>query len=229
MGAKGWPLVKIAKAFRPHISTSEPDIDIFSSRIGIFYSPFLHRNLVHLWRNTHKCRILQDIYFLYLIRRFVSGLIEYTCINTRKLKGFERNYIIAKEQKSDEHGASFQSSPKINRMHDHHETYFHLIKIFRFFDHWSIHLFKSNQLFQAIDSWTDPFRKSSTSFALIFPKLSSQNLLGALNMSSVTSRFLSPVSTVSVRNARDHDPFWRARTKEKRKKKKTLAFLESHV
>ena len=116
-------------------STSEPDIDIFSSRIGIFYSPFLHRNLVHLWRNTHKCRILQDIYFLYLIRRFVSGLIEYTCINTRKLKGFERNYIIAKEQKSDEHGASFQSSPKINRMHDHHETYFHLIKIFRFFDH----------------------------------------------------------------------------------------------
>ena len=219
MGAKGWPLVKIARAFRPHISTSEPDIDIFSSRIGIFYSPFLHRNLVHLWRNTHKCRILQDIYFLYLIRRFVSGLIEYTCINTRKLKGFERNYIIAKEQKSDEHGASIIAENKPHAWSSRD----------LFFDHWSIHLFKSNQLFQAIDSWTDPFRKSSTSFALIFPKLSSQNLLGALNMSSVTSRFLSPVSTVSVRNARDHDPFWRARTKEKRKKKKTLAFLESHV
>ena len=29
---------------------------------------------------------------------------------------FERNYIIAKAQKRDEHGASFQSSPKIYRM-----------------------------------------------------------------------------------------------------------------
>ena len=84
-----------------------------------------------------------------------------------------------------------------NKPHAHYETYFHLIKInnswpvsltievllikiFRFFDHWSIHLFQSNQLFQAIDSWTDPFRKSSTSFALKFPKLSSQNMYGAL-------------------------------------------------
>ena len=132
-----------------------------------------------------------------------------------------------------------------NKPHAHYETYFHLIKInnswpvsltievllikiFRFFDHWSIHLFQSNQLFQAIDSWTDPFRKSSTSFALKFPKLSSQNMYGALNMSSVTSLFFSPVSTVSARNAWDHDPFWWAHTKEKRKKKKeTLAFLES--
>ena len=29
---------------------------------------------------------------------------------------FERNYIITRDQKRDEHGASFQSSPKINRM-----------------------------------------------------------------------------------------------------------------
>ena len=29
---------------------------------------------------------------------------------------FERNYVIAKKQKSDEHGESFQSLPKINRM-----------------------------------------------------------------------------------------------------------------
>ena len=84
-----------------------------------------------------------------------------------------------------------------NKPHAHYETYFHLIKvhnswpvsliievllikIFCFFDHWSIHLFQSNQLFQAIDSWTDPLRKSSTSFALKFPKLSSQNMYGAL-------------------------------------------------
>ena len=75
-----------------------------------------------------------------------------------------------------------------NKPHAHYETYFHLIKIynswlvsltievlliriFRFFDHWTIHLFQSNQLFQSIDSWTDLFRESSTSFPLKFPKL----------------------------------------------------------
>ena len=35
-----------------------------------------------------------------------------------KIQGppFQRNYIIARDQKSDFHGTSFQSSPKINRM-----------------------------------------------------------------------------------------------------------------
>ena len=40
-------------------------------------------------------------------------MYEYTKIEGPR---FEGNYIIAKEQKSDEHGASFQSLPKINRM-----------------------------------------------------------------------------------------------------------------
>ena len=36
----------------------------------------------------------------------------------RKIQGprFQRNYIIARDQKSDLHGTAFQSSPKINRM-----------------------------------------------------------------------------------------------------------------
>ena len=41
------------------------------------------------------------------------------CLNTcMKIQGpwFQRNYIIARDQKSDLHGTSFQSSPKINRM-----------------------------------------------------------------------------------------------------------------
>ena len=35
-----------------------------------------------------------------------------------KIQGpqFQKNYIIAGDQKSDLHGTSFQSSPKINRM-----------------------------------------------------------------------------------------------------------------
>ena len=154
-----------------------------------------------------------------------------------KIEGlrFERNYIGQRAKKW--WTWCVISIIAENKPHAHHETYFHLIKvynswtvsltievlltkIFRFFDHWSIHLFQSNQLFQAILSWTDPFRKSSTSFALIFPKLSSQNMHGALIMSSVTSRFLSPVSTVSVRNAWDYDSFSRAHTKGKRRRRK---------
>ena len=40
-----------------------------------------------------RSSILQDIYFLYRIQRFVSGLIKYTCMNTRKLKGLDSSEI----------------------------------------------------------------------------------------------------------------------------------------
>ena len=40
--------------------------------------------------------------------------------------------------------------------------------------------------------------------ALIFSKLCSQNMNSSLNMLSVTSRFLSPISMVSAINAWDH-------------------------
>ena len=61
---------------------------------------------------------LQDIYFLYRIRRFAPDWIENMCNENMKNQGprFERNYIIAKEQIRDEYGASYQSSPKIHRM-----------------------------------------------------------------------------------------------------------------
>ena len=65
-----------------------------------------------------------------------------------KIQGprFQRNYIIARDQKSDLHGTSFQSSPKINRMlitrpFAYNESLQHptiavlLIKILIFFDH----------------------------------------------------------------------------------------------
>ena len=65
---------------------------------------------------------------------------------------FERNYIIAKGQKRDEHGASFQSGIAENIAHAHHKTRLHkkkvyntppvsltfevlLIKILLYFDH----------------------------------------------------------------------------------------------
>ena len=101
-------------------------------------------------------------------------MIEYACINARK--SFERNYIIARDQKRDEHGVSFQSSPKINRM-----LIARLICIqwkFRTIYSLAIEVFtkvftcyKVINAFKRKNSWTDPFRKRSTSFASIFPKL----------------------------------------------------------
>jgi len=43
----------------------------------------------------------------------VAGYTRYTQIKGLR---FQRNYIIARYRKSDLHGTSFQSSPKINRM-----------------------------------------------------------------------------------------------------------------
>ena len=67
--------------------------------------------------------LLLDIYFL-----FVSELIKYECYRRQEIRlrsqairvckcttiqgsRFQRNYIIARYQKSDLHGMSFQSSP----------------------------------------------------------------------------------------------------------------------
>ena len=99
-----------------------------------------------------------------------------------KIKGLDSR---AKEQKRDERGASFQSSPKINRVLI--TTRLHTMKVYntrpvclpievlliKFL------LFSTNEVFTCVEvistlSWTDPFRKSSTSFSLIFLKLSSQ-------------------------------------------------------
>ena len=82
-----------------------------------------------------------------------------------KIQGFlfQRNYIIARDQKGDLHGMSFQSSLKINSMlitrpFAYNESLQHLtiavllIKILIFFQTLSsVHLFQSNQCFQAIE------------------------------------------------------------------------------
>ena len=76
-----------------------------------------------------------------------------------------------------------------------------LLLLLRFFflDHWSVHLFQRNQRFQAIEFVDWPVREKLL-IALIFPKLSSQTCVA-----SVTQRLLFPGSTVSARNAWDHD------------------------
>ena len=94
----------------------------------------------------------------------------YKCTKIRR-PWFQRNYNIARDQKSDLHGMSFQSSPKINcmlitRPFAYNESLQHptisvfLIKILFFFPLSSVHLFQRNQRSQAIE-FVDTFQKSS--------------------------------------------------------------------
>ena len=49
----------------------------------------------------------------------MSGVADYIHVyKYTEIQGprFQRNYIIARDQESDLHGTSFESSPKINRM-----------------------------------------------------------------------------------------------------------------
>ena len=119
-----------------------------------------------------QCRVFFRIFTFYLFLnwfsmhfsdnpKYVCGRRLYACINTRKFKGLD--YIIARHQKSDLHGTSFQSSPKINcvlitRPITYNDILRHptiadlLIKVLIFFRPLSIfHLFQSNRRFQKIE------------------------------------------------------------------------------
>ena len=54
-----------------------------------------------------------EYYSGYLFSISYSTICEYACVNTRKSRASIREKL---HQKRDEHGASFQSTPKINRM-----------------------------------------------------------------------------------------------------------------
>ena len=161
------------------------------------------RNEETIYFTWNRIYSLKAFYFLLYQHRyflFVSELIWYACLRWpeihlwsqaicmyeyTKIQGpnswFQRNCIIARDQKSDLNGISFQSSPKINHMlitrpicmqwkfttPDHrtfakkHSHFFRPLS--------SVHLFQSNQRFQPI-----LFGKVLN---LIFPKLSSQNII----------------------------------------------------
>ena len=114
----------------------------------------------------------------YFLFTSYSTMIEYACINTRLNNSREITSMPA-DQNRDEHGASFQSLPKINR-----KTHLHKMKVYNTRPVYSLtietftEVFTCSKAFNAFkryNSWTDPFRKSSTSFASIFPNHSSQN------------------------------------------------------
>ena len=106
-----------------------------------------------------------------------------------KIQGprFQRNYIIVRYPKSDLHGTSFQSSPKIYRMlitrliciqgSLPHPT---IASSYFFFEHSVVFTcYKVINAFKRKNSWTKTFRKSSkVDDSLIFPELSSQNMRG---------------------------------------------------
>ena len=76
-----------------------------------FTSSFIDVDTFYLFLNWFSTRISDD-------RKYVCGRRLYACINTRKFKGLDSREITSLPdiRKSDLHGTSFQSSPKINRM-----------------------------------------------------------------------------------------------------------------
>ena len=93
---------------------------------------------------------------------------------------------------------------------------FFLIEVFTLFiSHWSIYLCQSNQRFQAIEFVNSPVPEKLYIFRI--------NLHC---MAFVTPKLLSPVSTVSGRNAWHNDLLFGADTRKKKKKteKKRLHF-----
>ena len=76
--------------------------------LKVFYFILYRRRYLFLkWFST---RVSDD-------QKYMCGRRLYACINTRTFKGLDaREVIIARDQKRDLHGTSFQSSPKINRI-----------------------------------------------------------------------------------------------------------------
>ena len=116
-----------------------------------------------------------------------------------------------------------------------------LIKIILFFDFWSIHLLQSNKLFQAIEFVDRPSPEKldifcRNRFLSFVQKKKNAEMHGALEsffMLSVESRFFSPVSMVSARNAWDHQPPFGAQTRKntrgKERKKRSTKKRRSSV
>ena len=154
-------------------------------------------------------------------------MIEYPCINARKSIGQKLRHCHRAKTWWTWHTISIIAK---NKLHTHHKTHVHTIKVYKTRPVYSLTIkvftevficSKVINAFKQQNSQTDPFWKSSTSFASIFRKLSSQNIAWWCDM----SRFLSPVSLVSARNAWDHDLLLeRTHIKKGRWKKKCLHF-----
>ena len=125
--------------------------------LKVFYF-LLYRRRYSLFLNYLSTRVSDDM-------KYVCGHRLYACIKYTKIQGprFQTNYISAIDQKSDLHGTSFQSSPKINRMRitwrfaynkslQHPTIAVLLIKILTFFRPLSsVHLLRNDQSFQAME------------------------------------------------------------------------------
>ena len=139
---------------------------------GIRGQLILHKTGFPCWKfvtsNFVEVQVFSRIFTFYIVfdNLFLNWLS--TGENENQVPRFHRNYIIAREQKHDEHGASDQSSLKITSFSNqdlvaYNESLQHLtsllfsLRFFIFFYHWSIHLFQSDNCFQAIGFVEWPF------------------------------------------------------------------------
>ena len=111
------------------------------SSLKVFYFLLYRRRYFYLFLNWFSTRISDD-------RKYVCSGRLYACINTRKFKSLDSREItsLPEIKKSDLHGTSFQSLPKINRRFITRPSAYNeslqyptiavlLIKILIFFDH----------------------------------------------------------------------------------------------
>ena len=153
-------------------------------------------------------------------------MIEYACINTRKSireklhhcqrpKTWWRWCVISiiAENKPHAHQKTHLQKMRVNYTQPVHSP--------------TIEAFTCSKVINAFkreNSCSDPFRKSSRTFASIAPKLSSRNKAWRRDM----SRFSYPVSTYAW-NAWDRDRCWHAHTKKKRERRDAGIFWVSQL
>ena len=132
-----------------------------------------------------------------------TGFLRYEIFMFFFIDG-KKSFSAKRDQKLDQHSASFQSSPKINSMiitiliciqeslHSLNMNFFR----FRFFNHWSILLFQNNRLFQGIELVDRHVLEKLCIFRINLPC-----------MAFVTPRYLSQFPRSSLRTTGTMTPF----------------------
>ena len=117
-----------------------------------------------------------------------------------------------------------------NKLHTHHKTLVHTIKVYKTQPVYSLTIkvftevficSKVINAFKQQNSKTDPFWKSSTSFASIFRKLSSQNIAWWCDMSRFLSQF--PRSLLGMPGTMTS--FWSTHTLKKEEEKRNACIF----
>ena len=180
-------------------------------------------NVAFYMKQDWQSSIFQGIYFLHLIRRFVSELIEYLFISTWKSRAWirEKLHHCQKEPKRNEH-----EHRRKNKPHTHHETYLHIMKVYGTLST-NPPIVITPWIASQVQKITDClFTDSRSVWVCMFERGKEEIFCWHIPdvfpfrnrriWNAVTTQFLCSVSTVSARNDLNHD----SATNEMKKKEK---------